>query len=78
MKLNIFSLYTQRNIYQVNFSCCTINVVLRDTLVLEPQNVGQYSLGGGRRGSEKVYCLYTLENVDIFEWPLSYVTIFDG
>ncbi len=27
--------------------------------------------GGGGGGSEKVYCLYTHENVDIFGWPLS-------
>ncbi len=25
---------------------------------------------GGGGGSEKVYCLYTHENVDIFGWPL--------
>ncbi len=26
--------------------------------------------GEGGRESEKVYCLYTHENVDIFGWPL--------
>ncbi len=32
---------------QINFYCCTINVVLHKTFVLEPQNVGLYKLGGG-------------------------------
>ncbi len=45
--------------------------MLRETLVLEPKNVGLNTLGRGGRGSEKVYCLYTHENVDIFGWPLS-------
>ncbi len=32
------------------------------------------TLGGeGGRGSEKVYCLYTHENVDIFGWTLTYI-----
>ncbi len=30
-------------------------------------------LEGRGRVSEKVYCLHTHENVDIFGWPLSYV-----
>ncbi len=29
------------------------------------------TLGGEGEGHEKVYCLYTHENVDIFGWPLS-------
>ncbi len=29
------------------------------------------TLGGEGEGSEKVYCLYTHENVDIFGWPLN-------
>ncbi len=34
------------------------------------------TLGGkGGRGSEKVYCLYTHENVDIFGWPLTVSTL---
>ncbi len=28
-------------------------------------------MGGGGRGSEKVFCLYTHEKVDIFGWPLN-------
>ncbi len=44
---------------------------LRKTLVWEPQNVGLYTLLGGARGSEKVYCLYTHENVNIFGRPLT-------
>ncbi len=35
-----------------NFCCCTINV-LRQTLALEPQNVGLYTLGGGAGGLKK-------------------------
>ncbi len=38
-----------------------------ETHILETKNVGL--LGG--RGSEKVYCLYTHENVDIFGLPLN-------
>ncbi len=49
--------------------------MLCDTLVLEPQNVGLYTLGDVGRGSEKVYCLYTSENVDIFVWPLNEVSL---
>ncbi len=45
--------------------------MLRKTLALEPKNVVLYTLEGGGRGSEKVYCLYTHENVDIFGRPLS-------
>ncbi len=32
-----------------------------------------YTLEGRGEGSEKVYCLYTHENVDIFEWPLTII-----
>ncbi len=39
--------------------------------ILETKNVGLYTWRGGGRGSEKVYCLYTHENVDIFGWPLT-------
>ncbi len=42
-----------------------------ETHILETKNVGMYTWRGGGRGSEKVYCLYTHENVDIFGWPLS-------
>ncbi len=42
---------------------------MRETHILETKNVGLYTLKGGGRGSEKVYCLYTHENVDIFGWP---------
>ncbi len=43
--------------------------MLRETHIMEPKYVG---LGGeGEKGSEKVYCLYTHENVDILGWPLS-------
>ncbi len=43
-----------------------------ETHILETKNVGLYTWrGGGGRVSEKVYCLYTHENVDIFGWPLS-------
>ncbi len=31
--------------------------------------------GEGGRGSEKVYCLYTHENVDIFWWSFGYFVI---
>ncbi len=36
----------------------------------ETKYVGLYTWRGRGRGSEKVYCLYTDENVDIFGWPL--------
>ncbi len=54
---------------QVTFCCCIIDVVLHDTLVLEPQN-GLYTLGG-RRGQKKC-TVCTLENVNIFGWPLTH------
>ncbi len=41
-----------------------------ETHIVEPKNVGLYTWRGEGRGSEKVYCLYTYENVDIFGWPL--------
>ncbi len=41
--------------------------------ILETKNVGLYTCRGGGRGYEKVYCLYTHENVDIFGWPLTYI-----
>ncbi len=43
---------------------------MRETHILETKNVGLYTWREGGRGSEKVYCLYTHENVDIFGWPL--------
>ncbi len=43
--------------------------------MLETKNVGMYTWRGGGRGSEKVYCLYTHENVEIFGWPLSSIKI---
>ncbi len=43
---------------------------MRETHFFETKNVGLYTWRGGGRGSEKVYCLYTHENVDIFGWPL--------
>ncbi len=43
---------------------------MRETHILETKNVGLYTWRGGGRGSEKVYCFYTHENVDIFGWPL--------
>ncbi len=45
--------------------------MLHKNLVLETKNVGLYTLEGGGRGSEKVYCLYTHENVDILDGPLA-------
>ncbi len=39
---------------------------MRETHILETKNVGLYPSRGGGRGFEKVYCLYTHENVDIF------------
>ncbi len=47
--------------------------MLRETHILEPKNVGQYTWRGGGRGSENVY---TLENVDIFGWPLNESSVF--
>ncbi len=44
-----------------------------ETHILETKNDGLYTWRGGGRGSEKVYCLYTHENVDIFGWPLSVI-----
>ncbi len=41
------------------------------------KNVDMYSFGGGRRGSQKVYGLYTNENVDIYGRPLSSVGYFN-
>ncbi len=46
-----------------------------ETHILETKNVGLYTWRGGGRGSEKVYCLYTHENVDIFVWPLTVLAI---
>ncbi len=42
---------------------------MRETHILETKNVGLYTWRGGGRGSEKVYCVYTHENVDIFGRP---------
>ncbi len=47
---------------------------MRETHILETKNVGLYTWRGGGRGCEKVYCLYTHENVDIFGWHLTYYT----
>ncbi len=44
--------------------CCMI------PLFWNPKYLSVHFRGVGR-GEEKVYCLYTHENVDIFEWPLS-------
>ncbi len=46
--------------------------MLRETHILEPKNVGLYTWRGGGMGSEKVYCSYTHENVDIYGWPLEW------
>ncbi len=54
---------------------CTINV-LGETHILETKNVGLYTWRGGGRGSEKVYCLYTHENVDILDGPLVECTMY--
>ncbi len=43
---------------------------MRETHILETKNVGLYTWRGGGRGSEKVYCLYTHKNFDIFGWPV--------
>ncbi len=43
---------------------------MHETHLLVTKNVGLYTWRGGGRVSEKVYCLYTHENVDIFGWPL--------
>ncbi len=49
-----------------------------ETHILETKHVGLYTWRGGGRGSEKVYCLYTHENDDIFGWPLiQFNTMFD-
>ncbi len=47
---------------------------MRETHILETKNVGLNTWRGGGRGSEKVYCFYTHENVDIFGWPLIVLT----
>ncbi len=49
---------------------------MRETHILETKNVGLYTWRGGGRGSEKVYRLYTHENVDIFGWPLSLILVY--
>ncbi len=46
-----------------------------ETHILETKKVGLYTWRGGGKGSEKVYCLYTYENVDIFGWPLSWLVM---
>ncbi len=51
---------------------------MHETHILETKNVGLYTWRGGGRGSEKVYCLYTLENVYIFGKPLSMFMINGG
>ncbi len=48
---------------------------MHETHILETKNIGLYTWRGGGRGSEKVYCLCTHENVDIFGWPLIVVSI---
>ncbi len=40
--------------------------------VWHSKNVDVYSFFGGGRGSQKVYVLYTHENVDIYGWPLKW------
>ncbi len=45
--------------------------MLHETHIVESKIVGLYTWRGGGRGSEKVYSLYTHENVDIFGWPLN-------
>ncbi len=42
-----------------------------ETHILEPKNVGLYTWRRRGRGYEKVYCLYTHQNVDIFGRPLT-------
>ncbi len=54
----------------VNVCCCTLIVILHETHIFKPKNVGMYIWRVGGRRSEKVYCMYTHENVDIFGWPL--------
>ncbi len=49
---------------------------MSETHILETKEVGLYNWRGEGRGSEKVYCLYTHENVDIFGWPLRYYCFF--
>ncbi len=44
--------------------------MLRETDIVESKHFGLYTWRGGWKGSEKVYCLYTHENFDIFRWPL--------
>ncbi len=44
--------------------------MLHETHILELKNIGLYTWQGGGRWSEKVYCLYTHENVDSFGLPL--------
>ncbi len=56
---------------RVNFCCCTINV-MRETHIFGTQKCWSVHLEG--RGSEKVYCLYNHEHVDILGWPLIIMT----
>ncbi len=68
--LQIIILSQSRLARMVNVCCCIIIVMLLETHILGPTNVGLYTLRGGGRGSKKVYCLYTHEHVDIRGWSL--------
>ncbi len=47
---------------------------MHETHILQTKNVGLYPWRGGGRGSEKLYCLYTNEKVDISGWPFMVVS----
>ncbi len=49
---------------------------MHETHILETKNVVLYIWRGGGKGSEKEYCLYIHENVDIFGWPVTYLIVF--
>ncbi len=45
--------------------------MLHETHIVESKNVGLYTWRERGSESEKVNCLYTHENVDIFGWSLN-------
>ncbi len=56
----------------VNFCCCTINVVLSETLVSGPKNIDLYTVGGGL----KKYTVCTLVKIlTIMDGPLDMLLI---
>ncbi len=62
LKINIFP-------YTFNFLAWFFIIFMR---IFGTQKMLMCTLWGRGRGSQKVYGLYTRENVDIYGWPLTY------